>query len=160
MFVKGKNSELVKFKGKFTYVYYKGLNKFDKWSLEFYPDRDSLDRIRDLQAEGVKNVIKKNDDNEYHVQISRLPFVEFVKGQKESVQPPTITFEGKPFDGGIGNGSDGTCICEVYSHKVPSSDTKRAKAMRWYGLEIENLVPFEMPAQAPAEEEKKEESIW
>lgn len=157
MYDKGPGSSLEKFKGKVAWVRGNQPNKYDKWSIEFYPERESLDRIRDLQAEGVKNVIKKNDDNEYHLQISRPVQIEFRKGVKEPVQPPKITYQGQPYDKPVGNGTDGTVICEVYTHRVPNSE-KRAKAMRWYGLDIDNLVPFDIPEEQPSE--PKQEAIW
>jgi hypothetical protein len=138
----GKNSELQKFTGKVTWVRMVQLNKYDKWSLNFYPDRESLDRIRDLQAEGIKNVVKKDDDG-YFLQISRPSTVEFRKGVKTPVTQPRVTHsDGRSMeDVAIGNMSSGVVTCEVYSHAVPNSE-KRAKAMRLYGLEVTDLVPF------------------
>lgn len=141
-FHKGANSEVIFLNGKVSWVRHITPNKFDKWSCQFYPDAESLERLRELQAEGIKNVIKKDDDG-YNLQLSRPTFVEFRKGVKQGVTPPVITdMEGKPMEGiSIGNGTDATVVCEVYSHRVPNSE-KRAKAIRWMGLKIQNLVPF------------------
>ena len=60
-------------------------HKFDnettkgKWSAQLLPDAESLEIIRDLQAEGLKNVLKKNDENRYFTNFSRV----FQKTDKE-----------------------------------------------------------------------------
>lgn len=165
---KSPNSEVVLFHGKVGWVRHIMPNKFDKWSCQFWPDTESLERIRELQAEGVKNVIKKDDDG-YNLQLSRPTTVEFRKGVKQGVTPPLITdMDGKPLENlAIGNGTDAVVVCEKYTHRVPNSE-KRATAIRWMGLKIENLVPFNVDsdytnpelaetAKALAEEPK---SIW
>lgn len=169
-FTRGQNSYDVELKGKVSWVRMVQPNKYDKWSLTLHPDTESLNIIRDLQAEGVKNVIKKDDDNQYYLQISRPTTVELRKGVKSGVTPPIITdMDGRPMEGmAIGNGTDGTVICEVYSHPVPNSD-KRAKALRLAGLKIENLVPFniqtdygnpQQSAQAQRLADAKPQSVW
>src|ERR1700704_3538604 len=111
--------------------------KFDppRWRHQFYPNEKSLNTIRDLQSEGVKNVLKKDEDG-YNVNISRPAHI-LVKGARQTMLPPKITLADgvTPYQGNVGNGSDVTTILEVYSHKVPGS-LKRAKAMRWYGSRI------------------------
>lgn len=151
-FDKGQNSTLMDFKGKVMWCRLVDLNRYGKWSLDLYPDHDSLEKLRELQAEGVKNVIKKDDDG-YHLQISRPPTVEFQKGVVQSVTPPRIRDKDKqplPANVLIGNGSDGTVTVEVYTHRVPNSE-KRAKAMRLYGVTLDNLIPFETTEESPAE---------
>lgn len=150
MFTKGQNSEDVKLKGKVSWVRGVQPNKFDRWSLNLHPDTASLERIRELQAEGVKNVIKKDEDG-YYLQISRPTTVEMRKGYKQPVTPPIIRGkDGASMEGvAIGNGSDAIVTVEVYSHPVPNTD-KRAKAMRWLELDVVDLIPFERP----------EESAW
>jgi len=145
MFEKGQNSEMMKFKGKVSWVRGVQPNKFDRWSLNLHPDATSLEVIRDLQAEGVKNVIKKDEDG-YYLQISRPTTVEMRKGYKQPVTPPILRREdGSSLEGvAIGNGSDAVVTCEVYSHPVPNSE-KRAKAMRWYALDVVDLIPFDRP---------------
>jgi hypothetical protein len=144
-FDKGINSEILELKGKFMWVRVHDLNKYGKWSLELYPDNESLEKLRELQADGIKNVIKKDDEG-YHVQISRPAQVEFKKGQLQSVTPPRVRDKDKqplPANIRVGNGSDGIVAVEVYTHRVPNSE-KRAKAMRLYGIQLDNLVPFEV----------------
>lgn len=144
-FDRGVNSEIMELRGKFMWSRLVELNKYGKWSLELYPDNESLEKLRRLQAEGVKNVIKI-DDNEYHLQLSRPAQVEFQKGQVQSVTPPIVRDKDKqplPDNVRVGNGSDGVVAVEVYTHRIPNSE-KRAKAIRLYGIEVHNLVPFEV----------------
>lgn len=151
-FDKGQNSTMVDLKGKLMWCRIVDLNRYGKWSLDLYPDAESLEKLRELQAEGVKNVIKKDDEG-YHVQISRPPSLNFGRASEQSVTPPRIRDKDKqplPANVLIGNGSDGTVTVEVYTHRVPNSE-KRAKAMRLYGVTVENLIPFELTEEAPTE---------
>src|ERR1700761_3013031 len=135
-FDKGPNSELMKFKGKIEWAQIYDLNKFGKWSIEFYPDDESLERLRELQ---LKNTFKKSEEG-YHLQISRPPVIEFTKGVETMVTPvKTRMKDGSEVPGRIGDGSDCEIACEVYQYKVPNSE-RRAKAMRLYGVEVENLT--------------------
>src|SRR5689334_22159213 len=119
-------------------------NKYDppRWRHVMYPDNESLNIIRDLQAEGVKNILNKDEDG-YCINWSRPTQIK-VNGEYRGLQPPTVTLaDGKtPYGGNVGNGSDVTTILEVYKHRVPNSP-KMAKAARWYSSRIDNLVPFE-----------------
>lgn len=139
-YTKGNKSDEIKLKGKVSWVQLREPNKFGKWSLNLHPDAESLEVFRELQAEGVKNQIKKDDDG-YYFQISRPVTIELRKGIKTPVTDPFIKHEGKDFEGQVGNNSDAIVHCEVYSHPVPNTE-KRAKAMRLMGIDIVNLVPF------------------
>lgn len=152
-FEMGQNSTPLKLTGKLMWCRLVDLNKYGKWSLDLYPDNESLEKLRELQADGVKNVIKKDDDG-YHVQISRPAQIEFQKGVVQSVTPPRIRDKDKlplPANVRIGNGSDGEVTVEVYTHRVPNSE-KRAKAMRLYAVDVFNLVPFELTEEAQSED--------
>lgn len=154
-FDKSINSTIMEFQGKVTWARLVDLNKWGKWSLNLYPDNESLEKLRELQAEGVKNVIKKDDEG-YYLQISRPAQVEFKKGQVQSVTPPHVRDSNKqpiPNNIRIGDGSDCKIAVEVYSHKVPNSE-RRAKAMRLYGVEVINLVPSDY---TPPEETEVEQ---
>ncbi len=141
-YTRGKNSDDLKLKGKVSWVRLREPNKFDKWSLNIHPDAESLEQFRELQAEGVKNQIKKDDDG-YYFQISRPVTIELRRGVKTPVTEPWIKDkDGNEFEGNVGNGSEGIVHCEVYSHPVPNTE-KRAKAIRLMGLEITDLIPFE-----------------
>lgn len=140
-FSRGQASEDVFVSGKISWVKHITPNKWDKWSVTLHPNAESLEKIRDLQSEGIKNVIKKDDDG-YFVQFSRPTTIELRKGTVTGVTPPVVTnADGTPMEGvAIGNGSDGTVKLEVYSHPTPSGG--RAKAARWAALRIDNLIPF------------------
>ena len=143
LFDRGQNSELQDFTGKIKWARLVQPNKFDKWSVQFYPDDKSLERLRELQGEGLKNVFKKDEDG-WNVQLSRPTAVELRRGYKQPVTPPKVIDKDRvPLEGvQIGNGTDATVTLEVYSHPVPNSD-KRAKAARLYGVRVDNLVPFD-----------------
>ena len=117
------------------------------WHITIYPTPASLSVIRDLQSEGIKNQIKKDDENQYFVKFSRPAYREY-KGaggvrQRINYLAPIITDrEGQPFLDLIGSGSDVTVSLDVYTHSVPNSKNK-AKAARLYGVMIDNLIPYQ-----------------
>lgn len=127
---------------------------YDCWSLTLHPTPDSLEKIRDMQAEGLKNVIKKDDDG-YYTKF-RCPTKRLRKdGTMWTFEAPKVVDkDGVPMDGNIiGNGSDGTVKLEVYQHKTPGGG--QAIAARLTGLRVDNLVPFN-PDSDYTEEQKKE----
>lgn len=161
-FDRGVNSTIQELKGKLMWVRCNDLNKYGKWSLDLYPDQESLEVLRRLQAEGIKNVIKLDDEGQYHIQISRPAELELQKGTKISVAPPKLRMQDRsplPENIRIGNGSDGVVAVEVYTHRVPNSD-KRAKAMRLYGVEVHNLVPFEVTDEGFDVESEAAQQVW
>jgi hypothetical protein len=119
-----------------------------------HPNNESLEKIRELQAEGLKNIIKKDDDG-YLVTFSR-PVQKTINGVVRGYTPPVVlNKDGTPFVHGdvqIGNGSDGTVKLEVYQHKTPGGG--KAKAARWEALRIDNLVPFKKERDFPADQQK------
>lgn len=143
-------SDLEDFHGKIKYIHAVNFSKFDKWSVTFYPDQKSLERIRDLQSEGVKNVIKKDDDG-YFVSFHREP-TKLMRGKVVAfAAPKVIDKEGKIFDGSkIGNGSDATIRLEIYKHGTPSGG--KATAVRWDSIRIDNLIPWERDRDLPPAE--------
>jgi hypothetical protein len=127
---------------------------YDCWSVTIHPTPDSLERIRDMQAEGLKNVMKKDEDG-YFTKF-RCPTKRLRKdGTMWTFEPPKVVDkDGAPMDGNtIGNGSDGTLKLEVYQHGTPGGGT--AIAARLIGVKIDNLVPFN-PDEDYSDEEKKE----
>lgn len=163
MFTKGINSVLEELPGKVRWVRHIQPNKFDKWSVQFYPNTEALERLRELQGEGVKNVLKKDPVDGYNVQISRPTTIELRRGIKQAVTPPIVTDE-KGNDLGevqVGNDSDGVVVVERYTHPVPNSE-KRATAIRWYGLKVTNLIPFTPPEkeEGGTEEQPKTTQLW
>jgi len=140
-----------------TYIYWSGKAKwvkyinpdmtYNKWNFVLYPAEVHLEEIRDLQAKGMKNVLGKDEDG-WKINISR-PVQRVWKGRIIPFAPPIVLdAEGRPIEGvAIGNGSDVTAKIEVYSHNTPSG--KKATAIRWEGLRVDNLIPFETKTDFP-----------
>lgn len=147
-------------------VYLKGKGKwcklvvpdqlYNKWSVVLYPDNDSLETIRELQAKGMKNTLRKDDEG-YNVNFGRPVSKENRKtGQLMTFNPPKVVDkDGQPMDGvSIGNGSDLTIKLEVYEHAVPGTQ-KKAKAARLVSVRVDNLIPFNTEKDfTPAEAEQ------
>lgn len=146
-------SEFIDVHGKISWLYAVGFNKFDVWSVTLHPDTASLEVLRDLQAQGMKNQMKKDEDG-YFMAFRRDPS-KLIKGKMVAFTAPTVVDkEGIPMDGTrIGNGSDGTIRLEVYGHTTPAGGS--SKAARFHGVRINNLVPFnpsnDFPTKAAAE---------
>lgn len=137
------NTEYVYIQGKLSWVKTQTPDEWGKWKCTVHPNAASLDKIRDLQAEGLKNVLKKDEDG-YYVAFSR-PTQKMIKGKVVGLAPPEILqADGKtPLTGVlVGNGSDGTVKLEVYSHGTPGGG--KAKAARLLSIRVDNLIPFEM----------------
>jgi hypothetical protein len=135
--------EYIYVSGKVKWLRNDSPNEWGKWTHVIYLDAKSLEIIRDLQTQGIKNQMKKDEDG-YYMTFSR-PVTLTVKGKLVPLEPPLIVLEDgfTPIqDMRVGNGSDVTTKLEVYSHKVPNSD-KKAKAIRWESTRVDNLVPFE-----------------
>jgi hypothetical protein len=131
-------------RGKCSWFRLRQTNKWDKWSVTLHPVKDDLDKIRDWQAEGVKNVIKKDDDG-YFVTFTRPVKKETKTGKVLVFRPPYVNLvtdgNKEPYDGNVGNGSDIELELEVYEHPTPNGG--KAKAVRLVGANIHTLVPFD-----------------
>lgn len=139
--VKYSKSEYKFIQGKVSWMKNKVTNQWGKYSVQIHPNPESLEIIRDLQAEGLKNQLKKDDDG-YFVNFSRPATKEFRTGKVVTFVPPEVfDMDGHPFDGAVGNGSDATVKIEVYMHDTPGGG--KAKAARWVSARIDNLVPYE-----------------
>lgn len=137
--------------GKTEYVYLQGKAKWARvttpdpwgnWKITLYLTPDSYNEVMRLKAEGLKNIIKKDEDG-HHVTLRR-PVNKEIKGKLVGFAPPeVINPDGTPLrDVLIGNGSDVTVKLEVYSHKTPGGG--QAKAARLQGVRVDNLVVFEL----------------
>lgn len=134
--------EYIYLKGTFNWARLVKPNKWDKWSIQLHPDAESLEMIRDLQAEGIKHTLKKDDDG-YFINIGRPTTKTYVKtGQTVSFTPPMVVDkDGVPLDGStIGNGSSGSLKVEVYSHGTPGGG--KAKNIRLEAVKVDNHVMF------------------
>jgi hypothetical protein len=134
-------SEYIFIQGKIAWFRPKVPNKWNKWSVQIHPNDVGLEKIRDLQAQGLKNQLKKDDDG-YFLNVSRPVTKETAAGRILSFKPVEVfDADGKPFDSPVGNGTDATLKVEVYTHDTPGGG--KAKAMRWESARIDNLVPFQ-----------------
>jgi hypothetical protein len=131
-------------------------DKWGKWSIQLHPNNDSLEKIRDLQARGLKNQLKKDDDG-YFCNFSR-PVSRVYKGVVKPFTPPIVVDkDGAPVLVPIGNGSDVAIKLEVYEHGTPGGG--KAVAARLEKVRIDNLIPFNPNTDYSAEEKEKVEDI-
>lgn len=136
-------TEYVFLQGKLSWVKCKVPNEWGKWTCRIHPDAASLEKVRVMQAKGVKNVLKQDDDG-WSVNFSR-PTSMTAKGKVIGMAPPEVLkADGTPLgDIGIGNGSDGTVKLETYMHNNPAGGGK-AMAARLLAVRVDNLIPFEI----------------
>jgi hypothetical protein len=151
-------TEYVFISGKLSWVQTARPNKWDKWSVTIHPDNAGLEKVRELQGEGLKNVLSKDEDG-WKVTFSRPIEVKY-SGKTQAMQPPLVLDkDNKPIvDKLIGNGSDGTVKLEVYKHRVPLSD-KKAKAARLAAIKVDNLVPYESKRDMSDDELKQTKGL-
>ncbi len=140
-FTKKTRTEYVSGKMSFIHLVRPDLAFEPAWTVRLHPTPESLEKIRDWQGEGMKNVIKKDDDG-YYTRFKCLVSRKRKDGTQWTFEPPqVINREGLPMDGSaIGDGSDGTLKLEVYEHPTPGGGT--AIAARLVGVRVEALVPF------------------
>lgn len=138
-------SEFVEITGTFMWTR-SAKPELDPWGNENYstairPDAGSLETVMDLQAQGIRNTLKKDDEG-YYVSFKR-PHSRKMRGEDVVLGPPAI-YEADgitPLKDLIGNGSKGTIKLEIYSYKAPGTD-KQSKAARWHSATITDLVPY------------------
>lgn len=135
------------FKGKAKWCYLTRLDNYGSWSLNLYVDQESKDKIIELQTQGLKNTLKKDEDG-YYVKFKREPkktVKDYVTGaNKELVFTPPLIFDidGKVLDGvSVGNGSDITVKCQVYNFGGKAGIAKGVAA-RLESVRVDNLVPY------------------
>lgn len=135
------NSEEYGFQGKVKWARLVQPDRYQNWSIVLYPTEHSLNVIRELQSEGLKSQLRKDDDG-WHITLRR-PQQRVYKGIVRGFTPPVIEMkDGTPFrDLSIGNGSDVTAVCEVYKYTDPVSKSK-GMAARLKSVRVDNLVPF------------------
>lgn len=144
-------TELVDVQGKVKFIHAVNFNKYDKWSIVIEPTAASLEVIRDLQAQGLKNVMKKDEDNVYYIQFSREP-TKLIKGKIIAFPAPRVlAADGTLMDGTkVGRGSDVTVRLEVYAHGTPNGG--KAKAARFDSVRVDNLIVWEANRDLPPNE--------
>ena len=151
---KNDKTEHVFIKGKFKYApHVYNLNDFGKWVVCIYPDEESMKIVNKLKEEGIKNILKKDEDG-YYISFSRLPSIKAKGKEVLMTAPEVIDKDGKPLVQPIGAGSDGWIKLEVYGG--PLRIGGRYKAARLCSVRIDNLVPFEKKDFTQSEIEKLE----
>lgn len=152
------------------FVYLKGKSKWFKhlkpeefrgkttWKHTIYPDPESLEKIRELQSDGMKNVLKKDDDG-YYVSFSRPTSIKWRDKntgieKSSTLDPPVVRLSNSNanYTGEVGNGSEIETKLEVYTHGVPGGG--KAKAARWLATRIDHLVPINPQFSVPGPEER------
>lgn len=135
-------TDFIKVTGKVRWFFPSTANEHGKWSHSMYLDEPSLAVVRNLQGEGIKNVIKKDDDG-WYCAFSRPTQLRTKRGIAIPLAPPEVLDEnGHPMDPRIlvGKGSSITTKLEVYEHGTPGGG--RAKAARWAATRIDSLVEY------------------
>jgi hypothetical protein len=154
-------TEIIEVQGKGRWFHVLQRNKFGDWSLELFPNKDSLEVIRKLQAQGMRNQLKWDDtEDAWFVRFKRPPKKE-IRGVMVEMEPPVVMDQnGVKLSGDIsfGNGSDVTLALEVYEHGTPSG--KKAKAARLRGVKFDNLIPFNRETDYPKEEQPVAEKLY
>lgn len=128
------------FTGTAKWAKFKTPDKYGKYSLDLYMDKENLDQYK---KSGIQSQVKADDDGAF-VSFKRL-HEQVIKGENVEWGPPKVVLlegkddEGKPvytsFDGLVGNGSVVTCRVLVY-------DGARGKGQRLEAVGIEKLVEF------------------
>lgn len=135
-------TEYVFITGKLSWVKTTAPNEWGKWTATIHPNDAGLEKIREMQTQGLKNVLKKDDDG-YHCTFSRSTQM-MAKGKVIGLTPPEVLqADGKtPLTGVlVGNGSDGTIKLEWYINKIPGKLWARARLL---SIKVDNLIPFEL----------------
>ena len=121
-------------------------NEPDKyqWKANLSLTKESLMEFMDLQATyGLKNKLsKKEDGTGYAVNFNR-PTERVNKKTGKVVKKytnPTVTVDGKPFDGMIGNGSEGYVVLEMEEFKLMGD--RKGYAARLHSIEVTKLIPY------------------
>lgn len=146
---KGPSTEFAYIKGKASWIFLKNVSDFSDWRITLHLDAEQVNKVLDLQTQGVKNQLKKDDDG-YYVRFRRpteIKFKDKITGLERTIamKPPEVVIindQGEPeiFDGFIGAGSDVEVKLEVYQHGTPGGG--KAKAARLLGVRVDHLVPY------------------
>lgn len=141
-----KKQEHVYLQGKCKWARLVNPDKYNKWGLLLYPNAESLEKFREMQAEGVKTLISKDDDG-YYVRLSR-PQQKEARGKLLAFAPPELVdASGQPCKDQPGNGSDVTCKVTFYKYMSPLKVA--GAAIRLEAVRIDNLIPWEEKSFGP-----------
>ena len=133
-------TELMFIRGKASWAFTNAPDPWGSYTITLHPNSDGLEKIRELQGQGLKNVLKKDEDG-WFIKFRR-PQSKEIRGRVVPFTPPEVIMEEnkQPLQGLIGNGSDVTVKLEVYPHATPGGG--KAKAARFLGVMVHNLVPY------------------
>jgi hypothetical protein len=156
-------TDYINLRGKTKYFRPWMMSQYNKFEHVLYPIPEDVEVIRELQAKGLKNILRKDDEG-YNINIARSPEIK-IRGMSKALPPVVVTYQGQPYTGNVGDGSDVTTTVEVYSHGVPGVPGKKSVAWRWHSTRIDNLVPFKPKDLLPNEKEAidhadKTEHAW
>ena len=113
-----------------------------KWKVTVYPTQEAMPKILDLQAQGCRNTLKK-DEKGYSITFSRP--VEFKNKAGVVVsrldKPKVFKTDGvTPLEGLIGNGSKGVVRIELRSFKTPQGG--QGHSARLEAIKVDELSPY------------------
>ncbi len=118
-----------------------------KWSVVMYIEGEELEKVRKWQAMGIKNAVKYDETDGWYITLSRKVSIT-VKGHERGMDPPkVIDKDGVPITVMVGNGSDGVAKCVLWSYNP--TPTIKGTALRWEGLRVDNLIPFDSNKDYP-----------
>ncbi len=128
----------VYFKGKAKWAHTSKPDKFGNYSVVLYPDDESLTKIRELKdgKPPILNVVKKDEDG-YNVKFS-CPQNKTINGRVQVFSVLVMDVNKNPVTALLGNGSDITIKCDLYTYRRGEGKAIRLKAIR-----VDNLVPYE-----------------
>ena len=114
-----------------------------KWKVTLYPDAESMDKVNALKAEGLLNVLRKDEEG-YNITFNR-PRQKLMRGRQTVFEAPIVLDkDGKPTDGaGIGHGSDVSVKLQIYQYNKPNTPGTKGIAARLEAVRIWNMVPYE-----------------
>jgi len=143
------NTEMVVFQGKAKWVRPYQPNKYNKWSIDLYLDKDQAERFKSYKT---KTYMKWDDVEKMHYVTFSRPVSKLIRGKETGLAPPVVTdSKGQPLHNvPIGNYSDCTITCELYGYVVPGTKEK-LKAIRLFAIRVDNLIPFEPSSYFPDE---------
>lgn len=161
-------NEYVKVKGIFSWAKLVVPEEFEEngkieryWSITIHPDSDGLEVVRDLQARGIMNKMKKDDDG-YYIKFKR-PVVKTKRNTGETIpfEKPgcfILGMDGKPvpMDGvKVGNGTTGEIKLECYGGDKP----RRYFAARLDSVLVSNLVEYDYNKELKDSDRKAAETL-
>lgn len=151
-------AEMIFFQGKCKWARVQNPDvEFKNWNIHVYLTAASIEKFNELKKDkdgidGILNELRNNEDGDYVV-FRRPMFKNFGKGDEPLQPPEVIDNEGRPIsrDNFIGNGSDVTVKCELYTYYKPFKKGQ-GRAIRLTGVKVDNFVPYDRDDLKPNQE--------